>query len=450
MAPSDGSAVTASPASNLTRRRVLAAGAGLAAASGIATAATATQRTPLATPTVLTWNLYVGVDLSRLFEAESMADVRAIAGDFLAETDPAVYERRADGIAAEIAATGADVVAVQEALKLRTQSPGDFGDENADAASNVVVDMLDLVASKLSARGLEYRVAASAVTTDAELPADTDDGQVDVRITDRDALLVRDDVKTNGSETDTYVASIAISVPDSDRTIGLQRGYCLADLRLNGVDFTVVSTHLESISNLFRQLQAEELLATLPGEKPEILCGDFNSGPDTSSTTYDRLTESFDDSYATVHPDSEGFTCCQAARLKNETSRLNRRIDAVLFRGDLHPTASERVGHQAADRVAIDVDGESSNYWPSDHAGVATTFEIGQATPTPTPTSTPTPTATATQSPTPAETATNATQTRTETQTETASPTIGDSGPGLTVTGALAGIAGGILAWVRR
>jgi len=64
-----------------------------------------------------------------------------------------------------------------------------------------------------------------------------------------------------------------------------------------------------------------------------------------------------------------GPTCCQADDLMNETSRLTGRIDMVFHRGDLTPTTASVVGNQPEDRTP-------SGLWPSDHAGVVTTFTI--------------------------------------------------------------------------
>lgn len=390
-----------------------------------------------ATPTVLTRNVYLGLDLKRLFDARSLADVRAIAGDILAEVEPATYEARAGAIAAEIDATAPDVVALQEAALLRTQRPGDFGTDDSTAAGTVLVDLLAMIDAALADRDLEYEIAATTVTTDVELPADTPDGPADVRITDRDVLLVHSDHDTRETATSTYGAAIPFPVPETRKIIQLRRGFCRADTLVDGVPFTVVSTHLESVSGDVRAQQADELLGTLPTTRPVVLCGDFNSGPRTNPETYDRLTGAFDDAYAALQQEGDDATCCQPATLTNDQSRLDRRFDLVLYRGGVQPVDVSLVGHRPEDRVSARRDGEQVQLWPSDHAGVVATLEIPE--PTPTPTSTPTPTATPTSTPRP-----------TLTETATPSPTPGGSGPGLGVGAALTGIVGASLAGVRR
>ena len=427
-APDDDQAVT--------RRQVLGSAAGLtatAAWTGTATAAgrPAAARSAVATPTVMTQNAYVGVDLSRLLSARSVADVKRIAGDFLAEVDPAVYAARADAIAAQIDASGADVVALQEAATLRTQRPGDFGSDSPEPATNVVVDLPTLLTSALADRGLEYDLVVSAVTTDVELPAETDGGPVDVRITDRDALLVRSDLETDSPETDTYDAAVSVPIPASDRDLTVGRGYCAADVTMDGVTFRAVSTHLESAVGLLRRQQAAELLDSLSTDRPVLLAGDFNSGPGADTATYDRLTESFRDPYTVLDPDSQGDTCCQQADLENEGSQLDHRVDGILYRGDVQPTAVGRVGHRPEDRVAVETGDGTVEIWPSDHAGVVGTFEVSAATSTAMPS--------ATSAPEPETTGRSTTQT-----------TVGGAGPGFGLLAAVVGLGLGAAARIRR
>jgi len=443
------------PPPALTRRTVLGSAAGLTALSVApgARGASGAAQTASATPTVMTRNVYLGIDLFRLFRAESRAAFRRIVGELLAEVDPAVYEARADAIAGEIAAAGADVVALQEVVLLRTQRPGDFGSEGSERASDVLVDFLSLLESALADRDLDYEVAGVATTTDVELPADTEDGQVDVRLTDRDVLLVRGDLETEDVETGSFEAALPIPVPDSDRTLALERGYCTAAVTVDGVGFTAVATHLESVSPMARQQQARELLGMLPESRPVVVAGDFNSGPGSETTTYDLLTGELRDAYAVRGTDGDGFTCCQAGSLRNDTSRLTTRIDALLYRGEVRPTAVNRVGHRPEDRVEVEVDGETVRLWPSDHAGVVGTFEVAETTPTPTPTPTPAPTATGEPTPTPTATPTG-TPTPTRTPPPTPTPTATEAtdgfGPGMGVVAALVGISAGVAARLRR
>ncbi|MFC6939170.1 endonuclease/exonuclease/phosphatase family protein [Salinirubellus sp. GCM10025818] len=450
------------PPSPITRRAVLGSAAGLTAVASLTGRSMAAQ-SATTRPTVLTRNVYLGVDLFRLFRAESAAAFRRIAGELLESVDPDVYEARADAIAGEVAATDADVVALQEAALLRTQRPGDFGSASPEPATDVLVDFLGLVESALADRDLDYEVAAVTTTTDVELPADADGRQVDVRLTDRDAILVRGDLETADATAETFETSLPLPLPGGDRTVSLERGYCAVDVTVDGVAFRAVSTHLESVSPEARLGQARELLAALPDDRPVVVGGDFNSGPGTDPGTYELLTAELGDAYAVLGGDSgggedgEGFTCCQASSLRNDRSRLDERIDALLYRGRVRPVDLGRIGHRPEDRIEVRIDGGTVRLWPSDHAGVVGTFEVAAPTPTVTPTATPTSTAmgepTATGTPTPANertATTTAERTPTEPSSEGTPVTTSDgSGPGMGVLAALAGLSGAV-ARLRR
>jgi len=402
-------------------RRTLLGGTAAVAAGLVGAPGTAAARSP--TATVLTQNAYVGFDVADLLRAASLAEVRAIAGDFLADIEPALYAARADAIAAAVEAADAGVVALQEAVLLRRQEPGDYSAESSEAAGEVVVDLLDMIRTALAERGLAYAVAAESVANDFELPAETDDGPVDLRITDRDALLVRDALDTADPVTATYDAALELPIPERDRTLSITRGYCGADVTVGGVDVRVVSTHLSSASPRYRRQQAQELLDGLPEDRRVVVCGDLNSAP--GEETYELLTRSLADPYPELRPDANGATCCQAKDLRNDESLLDRRIDTLLYRGALRPTAARRVGERLGDRTAVEVDGETVRVWPSDHAGVVGTFDLS------------------------ASTATDAGQATAGTPTSP-SPVSGGSGPGFGTGSALLGLLAGAGAWLRR
>lgn len=423
----------------LGRRRFLAgvAGFGVALGAGVVTGD--------ATPdlTVMTRNLYHGVNLLRLRDVDSAAELRTVAGELLANAERHPYDARMDAIADEVGRERPDVVALQEAVRGRKrpadESASDGSDDDSDDSDDgddpewtLVVDLLDALQSKLADEGLEYSVAASTVTTDAELVAETDDGVFDLSVADRNAVLVRDGVETGATRSGTYAVGVPYSLPEVDEQIRLERGYCLVDVTVGGRGVTVANTHLERISGFVRGLQADELVGLVPSDGPVVVAGDLNSGPGGSTGTYDRLTNRFDDAWA-QRRDADGFTCCQHSSLQNDESGLDRRVDAVLFDGPLGPTGTVRVGADPADRIDVDRDGETVSMWPSNHAGVVATFEGEWSPPTPTPTPTPTPaptptaTPTATATPTPTRTPS---PTRTAETAPEASPSPVDGSPG--------------------
>ncbi|ELZ29291.1 hypothetical protein C475_03704 [Halosimplex carlsbadense 2-9-1] len=465
---SDRDDATDSPLGSPTRRAVLAGAAGLgASAVGRSTAApgerrgdTVGERTDAATGadgaaavTVATWNCYLGVDLFDLFDADSLSEARSIAGDLLAEARRHPYAARADAIAERLLAAEADVVALQEAAVVRTRPL--FG----EGSGETVVDMLDLVTAALADRDGAYEVAATAVTTDVSVPAESDDEWLDVRLTDRVALLVREGVDVRDAGSGRYDAQARFPILGDDLTVTLRRGYCLADLVVNGTALTACSTHLESSKSGVRRRQAAELVDVLPAEGTVVVGADLNSGPAAGRDAYETVTRALTDAAASVAPPEPGDTCCQPANLRNERPRFGSRVDHVLSRGPA-PTAVERLGADPADRVAATVDGEPVTVWPSDHAGVAATYPIAEPSPTRSPTPTPvgsstaargpasTPTRTGSRTPTPASAAgrtDSATNASVGSPTQPAGTTDG-AGAGFGLLSAAAALVAGALA----
>ena len=435
-----------------SRRAVLAGLAGLPAGAAGLAARPARADT---TATVVTWNAYLGVDLFDLFDARSIEDVRAIAGDLLSDARRHPYAVRADAIAAGIDAADADAVALQEAAHLRSLPRGGATDD--PDGGETVADLLELVVGALADRGRPYEVAAETVTTDVRLPADTPEGRVDVGLTDRVALLVREGVDVRDTRSGRYDERLTFPLFGTDRSVTLRRGYCFADLTVDGAAVTVGSTHLESASADARARQAEELLDALP-DGPVVVGADLNSGPGGRTGAYDTVTDELTDAHAALRPDDGADTCCQPSRLRNDRSRLSKRVDALLSSGGAGPTAVDRLGADPADRVPATVDGEDVTVWPSDHAGVAATFSLPSATAAPTASPTPSGGSAATGTPTgtatgPGTAGTGPTTAGTDSETGTATPsaaapaeTADGAGTGFGALAALAALLGGAFA----
>jgi endonuclease/exonuclease/phosphatase family metal-dependent hydrolase len=142
-------------------------------------------------------------------------------------------------------------------------------------------------------------------------------------------------------------------------------------------EFRFVNTHLEAFSNFYRSAQALELLAgpLATTSLPVVLVGDLNSAPDdpifneqgspfNGTNPYDLLTGSgFVDTWALLHPQDPGFTCCNEADLLNPVPTLFQRIDHVLLRAGGTAYRSKVIGIDPANRTP-------EGLWPSDHAGV--------------------------------------------------------------------------------
>jgi endonuclease/exonuclease/phosphatase family metal-dependent hydrolase len=325
--------------------------------------------------TVMTRNLYLGADLDAVVAAGQSGDPVAFATATTAAWNAVQANRfdlRAERIADEILATLPDVVGLQEVSLWRTQTPGDFATGNAVAASTVAIDYLQILLSALSARGLTYVPALPAGQTeplalfDVEVPVAT--GQ-DVRLTDRDVIIVREGVPVANARAGVYENLLGLTLFGG--TVQVERGWGAATVTIGAQPITVFNTHLEAFAPEPRVAQAGELATRLDGETGRVvLVGDLNSTPGTEGHL--AMTDAgFADAWTAVGAGA-GLTCCFAADLSQPRSvdDLTTRIDYVLARGatgQLVPQSAQVVGEEDADRTA-------SGLWPSDHAGVVATL----------------------------------------------------------------------------
>ena len=324
--------------------------------------------------TVMTYNVYVGADTLPLLGITNLLEVPAAVADLYSKVIASDFPGRAVGIASTIKAHQPHLIGLQEISLIRTQAPGDRL-TGGEPAEEVVLDFLEVLMAALQAEGLNYRVAAKVENFDLEMPMSATGSFTeyeDVRLTDYDVILARDDVATSRPMQMNYttallVESLGISVP---------RGYVAVDATIDGMTYRVVNAHLEAFEEsgsmaTVRIGQTEELVASLRDETlPMILLGDFNTNaPDGAA--YKIL---LDAGYVDVwQMDSEGTgnTCCQPGELKNEKSLLSVRIDQIFVR-NLEFTESIltlTIGDKAEDRLPLGL-------WPSDHAGVVARLPI--------------------------------------------------------------------------
>ena len=281
---------------------------------------------------------------------------------------------RLQGVADEIATRMPDIVAVEEASLIRTESPGDLIIGGTNPARQVVFDYLQILVDTLATRGARYAVVSSANEIDVELPMfNLQTGRVDdVRLTDRDAILVRTDLppgqlRVSNAQHGNFRNVIQIS------SIGLSvlRGWCSVDVFVRGERFRYICTHLEE--ETVPQIQLLQALELLNGPArinlPVILAGDFNA--DTlhrnGTQTYDALIAAgFTDGWAALHPAdlAGGLTWGHDELLADPDTVPVWRIDLVLFRGT-------RFGATQAEAIDIALDRTQPPLWASDHASVA-------------------------------------------------------------------------------
>ena len=353
------------PHSSVSRRSILRSGAGLGAL-----AATPTRGPTFDIPrsvSVYTQNLGLGTRLSRLIDVRTgTVDPENVYQRFRDVQRSGVRERMA-AVAAEIATEGPALVGLQEAALVR-RGPAD-GDDDSNAETVAVDFLAELTDALAAVDGPDYRVASVVTNADEEFVAESCEcaDRFDLRLTDRDAVLVHEDVTVESTETANYALNAQLTLRDG-RTIVATRGYALVEARLDGSPLTFVTTHLSSTSSDIREAQAAELAERVDSlDRPVVVTGDVNSAPsDGEQSAYGLLTGTLRDAWR----GDGGATCCQFSNLTNEESRLGRRIDVVLYRGAVEPRGSRRVFHDPESRVTTTVDGETVQRWVSDHAGV--------------------------------------------------------------------------------
>lgn len=104
-----------------------------------------------------------------------------------------------------------------------------------------------------------------------------------------------------------------------------QRGILQLVLDVRGREVVVMNTHIDSRpDDAERWVNVGEIeqLTTKCGERPVILCGDFNNLP--KGRVYERLTQTFQDTWVKVG-DGDGFSF--------PAQSANRRIDYIWFTG---------------------------------------------------------------------------------------------------------------------
>jgi hypothetical protein len=338
---------------------------------------------------VMTWNIYVGARIQNLLDIQDPNNipfaVTALLGDVLATNFP----ERAEAIADQIERTNPAVISLQEVSEFRIQSPGDFLAGNPVAATTPLMDWRPILLNALATRGLSYSIVAQTQNLDIELPMvnTTTFGLDDIRLTDYDVILVRDDVRWKQPDGGNFEAVLPLDV--GPFTIAKPSGWAAVDVRLDQRWYRVFNTHPEpaddegTINPQLAALQAAqfaELRSIMHRSRnPIILTGDLNSAADGSTTTayQDLIDDGFLDPWVAGPDLGPGYTSNQDPLLMNGVSELFHRIDYVLFR---HPSAAnhgefpgtvstERVGEEQADRTP-------SGLWPSDHAGVVTNFNL--------------------------------------------------------------------------
>jgi endonuclease/exonuclease/phosphatase family metal-dependent hydrolase len=376
--------------------------------ASIAIAETADNSSDVYKLEVMTQNLYVGADVFRIFEGAPCGPAQSVSEIF--ETVQATnFPERADAIADIVMRERPHVIGLQEVSLIRSQFPSDGaivveGEPpnltfrflpNADV---VVYDYLKLLLDALAARGLNYVEIADATSwnADIEFPMATFDEvcnptsiPMDLRLTDRDVILVRGDLATANAANGVFAAKLPVQFDVGGPfplAFEFTRGFGALDVTVGKRTFRVANTHLEvgdadepaSPLNAIQLFQALEFVGTVTGTPlPLAVMGDFNSSPDMFDPrpAYSVLVGAgyLDLWNVRQGPFDPGFTFGQDEELRNPESALDERIDLILTYlqegSDLLPIQSKVVGDRENEKSA-------TGMWASDHAGVVTTLKF--------------------------------------------------------------------------
>ncbi|MGY1739568.1 MULTISPECIES: endonuclease/exonuclease/phosphatase family protein [unclassified Blastococcus] len=349
-----------------------------AAATAAMTAATGGDGAGgVAEVTVMTQNLYVGAPLAAVFGAASEAELVAAGTRAWADVLAADLPARAAALADELARIRPDVLALQEASLWREEIPGDVLARPEPDAGDVALDSLAVLRDALRARGVPYTPVATSANADVEFPRlDPAAGPVDVRLTDRDVLLVRADVADRaGDARDGHYAAQFAEPFATGPLVASTRGWTSVDYRAGpGTTLRIVGTHLEvgdPVTGTTQEAQAAELVALLADSPhPVIALGDFNAPPGAPApATYGVLTARLRDAWTAVRPADPGPTCCRSPSLADPVPQEAARVDLVLADGAL----AVRWVARTADRPFRSA---PPPLWSSDHAGVVARLAV--------------------------------------------------------------------------
>ena len=280
------------------------------------------------------------------------------------------FPTRAKALAKEIAKNKPDIIGVQEATVWRRGTDG-LKDGSATPAQQVIYDSTEELLKALRAAGAPYREAAGRDWFDFEAPTALN---YDVRITQRDVILVRNKSKVKIKKTFRGGFKDFLTVPTQAGAAAEKRGWVGLDGTLAKHKFRFVTTHLEAYSADMADNQMKELLKSggpLASKKTQsILVGDFNSAPERATPTTAAPAATASAYYSAIdkgfrNPLPKRNTCCFAEDLHSTADKLETWIDHVLVRPKIKVVKSGIIGTK-----------QVGGLYPSDHAGITATLRL--------------------------------------------------------------------------
>jgi endonuclease/exonuclease/phosphatase family metal-dependent hydrolase len=295
--------------------------------------------------TVATYNLYLGADLTVVFDVGSQEELTLRAGRVLDQVAATDFPARAGLIARSLVENRVDVVGLQEVA--RWSSAGD------GAGPQVWLDFCVVLLEALRREGETYDAHACTPSFHGGAVV----GTTHTSVLGHNVILVRrgSGVRVTGERVGGFGDRLQITTGTPDVVFEIERGWSAIDAEIDGTPFRFVNTHHEAWDERTRDAQRDELVDALAaGSGPVVVVGDFNATPEQVGMPVEYV-----DAW-TVADAGEGHTCGRPADLRG--GQLRHRIDYVWVRG----ARVERcwvVGGDEDDRTA-------TGLWPSDHACV--------------------------------------------------------------------------------
>jgi endonuclease/exonuclease/phosphatase family metal-dependent hydrolase len=322
----------------------------------------------------MTYNVYLGTDLSPLFAITDPAELIQAAADAYQHVVDTDFNERGEAIARQIVEASPEVVGLQEVSLWQTAPLTDPSEMTTQ------YDFLAILLGQLAAKGHPYEAVSVNETFSASLPIST---ETLCLWTDRNVILVRDDHSSPNVITDNpmegkYQATLPVQI--GGQPLDVTRGWASADVKIRGRWFRLVTTHLEAYHAGIRYLQTLELMAlTSASPYPVVLAGDLNwyppgLRPEDAPAWLAISGAGFVDSWFEAEGIGPGYTASFGDDLNADPSALDNRVDYVLHNADGVLDAvvgtADVVGDRLEDRTLV------RNWWPSDHAAAIVTLKF--------------------------------------------------------------------------
>jgi len=317
------------------------------------------------TTTVMSINIYQGTELEHVLSATDLPSLVAAVSVDYANVRATNFALRAQALAGEIAAAQPTLIGLQEVATWTVDG-------------TVSYDFLQILLNALAARGQHYAPVITRENWGATAPGVVDGAVKLVSLTEGTALLVRTDLPTDElkwSNPQSHDFTARTVFPFLGQPFDLGGGWLSVDAKVRGKSFRFVTTHMDPISPLARTAQAAQIVADAGADGlPLVIAGDTNSDP-TSTAYHEFIAGGLTDTWATLHPDNPGLTCCRiktgqpdADAISDPNAPLTERVDYVLTAPGITPLSETLFNTSPAEM--------SGGLWPTDHAAITATLGL--------------------------------------------------------------------------